>query len=63
MAVIICEGLFKFEGSVKKKRQADRNPDEGLVKTSGVKPVYVSMYVCLYFTLWLDDVVWANLPE
>lgn len=25
--------------------------------------VYVFMYVCLYFTLRLDDVVWANLPE
>lgn len=25
--------------------------------------VYLSMYVCLYFTLWLDDVVWANLLE
>lgn len=52
LAVIICEGLFKFEGNVEEKRQTDRNPDEGLVRVeqSGLslrECVYASVCVCV----------------
>lgn len=67
LAVIICGGLFKFEGNVegKKDRQAQIQMRAlNACWAERVKPgVCLSVYVCLCFTLWLDDVVWANLPE
>lgn len=46
---------------MKEKTQADRNPDEGACVS--VEVCRLNLCVRLYFTLWPDDVVWANLPE